>query len=551
MIRSSKGAPRRHPAIAVLLATILALVAAACGDSGGFGDSSTTTSSVVPSVPPTSSTTTTTAPPETTTTTMATTTTEGSGAVTGLDGVRSAVVQIVTTGTYQTPVGEAANAPGAGSGFIIDPSGLAITNNHVVTGAALLDVYLAGDDRPRNAIVLAVSECSDLAVIDIAGDGFPFLEWHRGNITTGLPIFAAGYPLGDPEYTLLEGIVSKDQVDGETTWSSVDSVIEHSADTLPGNSGGPIVTGDGAVVAVNYAGNPAGQSFAIARDEALPILQQLQQGTDVTSIGVNGEAFIDGLFPGIWVYSVESGSPADRAGIRAGDVITRMEGIDLSLEGTMEDYCDILRSHRASDVLAVEVYREATDEIFEGQINGSPLVATFSFSEDLDVDEDPNADVYDEYVEVTDDSGNILVRVPTEWDDVLGSAWVNDAGDPIGDAVTASPDRDGFLNTWETPGVFIGASSQLGATTEELLDGLDFAAGSCDFAGRFDYDDGLYVGLYDHWENCGGTDTTLLLVAAEPADGSFIVRVDIQIVDERDWDAADKIVASYEVLATP
>ncbi|MGH2621494.1 MAG: S1C family serine protease, partial [Anaerolineales bacterium] len=77
------------------------------------------------------------------------------GAVSSLEDVKQAVVQIVAEGTFIDPeFGLQVNAAGSGSGFIIDPSGIAVTNNHVVTGAALLKVYVAGEQDPRNARVL-------------------------------------------------------------------------------------------------------------------------------------------------------------------------------------------------------------------------------------------------------------------------------------------------------------------------------------------------------------------------------------------------------------
>jgi S1-C subfamily serine protease len=104
-----------------------------------------------------------------------------SGAVTSLDELEKAVVNIEVEGSYQDPFeGWMINLPRGGTGFIIDPSGLAITNNHVVTGAAQLKVYIGGE-RPR-ARVLG-SECSDLAVIDIDGDGFAYLDWFPGEIS--------------------------------------------------------------------------------------------------------------------------------------------------------------------------------------------------------------------------------------------------------------------------------------------------------------------------------------------------------------------------------
>ena len=256
-----------------VLAAAVALAVAAC--SGGeatettAGDSTTTAGD--------STTTTSPEGPETTATEAA------SGAVDSLEDVRGAIVRIVAEGSFVDPeFGQQYNSAGSGSGFFIDQSGIAVTNNHVVTGAAFLQVYVEGEDDPRNARVLGVSECSDLAVIDVDGDGYPFLEWHEGDISVGTDIYAAGFPLGVEEFTLLDGIISKEDADGESDWSSVDSVIEHSADTLPGNSGGPIVTPDGKVVAVNYAGDGVGQSYGIDRNEALKVLPSLMAGEDVT-----------------------------------------------------------------------------------------------------------------------------------------------------------------------------------------------------------------------------------------------------------------------------
>ena len=145
---------------------------------------------------------------------------DGSLLVGSLPDVKSAVIQIEAQGTFVDPdFGEYSGA-GRGSGFIIDPSGLAITNNHVVTGAGLLKVWVGGDtSRVYNAQILAVSECSDLALIDIEGDGFSYLEWYPGAITVGLEVYAAGFPLGDPEFTLTKGIVSKEKADGESSWA--------------------------------------------------------------------------------------------------------------------------------------------------------------------------------------------------------------------------------------------------------------------------------------------------------------------------------------------
>ncbi len=296
------------------------------------------------------------------------------GPVTQLMDVKLATIQIRSKGNFVEPGAlRGQTFAGSGSGFLIDSSGLAITNNHVVTGAALIEVFVAGEDRPRNARVVAVSECSDLALIDVEGDGFRYLEWFAGAVPAGMTIYTAGFPLGDPEFTITSGVVSKERTSGETSWASVERVIEHDAAIRPGNSGGPLVNADGQVVAVNFAAIEGGPYFAIGRDEALAIIDQLKAGQNVTSLGLNGQALKNDEISGIWAWSVASGSPLDNTGVRPGDFITRLEGLEMATDGTMADYCQIQRSRNANDVLGIQVFRPGTGELLEGQVNGRKL----------------------------------------------------------------------------------------------------------------------------------------------------------------------------------
>jgi serine protease Do len=478
-----------------------------------------------------------------------------SNAVSSLNDVESAVIQIVAQGTFIDPAeGLQQNAAGAGSGFIISEDGLALTNNHVVTGAAILQVYVGGDDEPRNARVLGVSECSDLALIDLEGDDYPYLEWFEDDADVGLDVYAAGFPLGDPEFTLTRGIISKERAGGETEWASVDYVLEHDATINPGNSGGPLVDPNGKVVGVNYAGaSSVNQYFAISAEEAIPLVEELKEG-DVNSIGINGSAVTDGssIF-GIWVASVKSGSPADETRIEPGDILTRMEGLDLALDGTMADYCDILRSHEPTDTLTVEVLRFETEEYLEGQINGRVLETSFSFAQELEEEvseetgDTPNAESYEEYTVVSDESGQLSMEVPVEWSDVNGAQWTVD-DQPVGTALSAAPSLDDFYGTWTTPGVFFGASRTLLDSFDEagLLDDTSFE-GTCEYDGRYEYADALYTGLYDVWLNCDGTGTTFLVLTAVPEDRSFLALVQVQVVSDKDLDALDRILASFIV----
>lgn len=473
-----------------------------------------------------------------------------SAAIRTLDDVRKAVVQIEAQGTFVAPDGTTLfNVAGRGSGFIIDESGLAVTNNHVVTGSALLKVFVQGESRPRNARIVGVSECSDLAVIDIDGEGYPFLEWYDGEIKVGLDVFAAGYPLGDPEFTLTRGIISKARADGESSWASVDYVLEHDATINPGNSGGPLVTNDGKVVGVNYAGrSDTGQYFAISRDEALKVIDILKEGKDVTSLGINGEAFNDGSLSGIWVWSVRSGSPADKAGVRPGDVITQLERLILAEDGKMTSYCDILRSRLPTDTMQITVVRGQTETVLEGQINGRALEETTSFArEETLPDVADTGTEYDEYY--TYSTNTITVDLPRAWSDTSTGGWRRgDVELPESVALAAAPDIDSFVNTWDTPGMFLGASKQLARemSVDQLLNETAFGE-SCKYEGREDYRDPLYTGKYDVWTDCGGKDTALIVVAFEPEDKSFLGMVQVQVVSEADLEALDRILDTFVV----
>jgi hypothetical protein len=130
---------------------------------------------------------------------------------------------------------------------------------------------------------------------------------------------------------------------------------------------------------VHYAGNPdTDQAFGISRDVAEPVIEELSTGKNLDTVGINGTAVSsdDGSVTGIWVSSVQSGSPADKAGIAPGDLLLTLENLDLATDGTMADYCDILRSHDPGDTLSVIVFRPGTGEILEGQLNGRELAVT-------------------------------------------------------------------------------------------------------------------------------------------------------------------------------
>lgn len=363
----------------------------------------------------------------------------GSG-ISNLSDVQNAVIQIESQGTFIDPqVGLVVNGAGRGSGFIIDPTGIAVTNNHVVTGSALLKVWVGGVQH--NARILGVSECSDLAVIKVDGGPYPFLNWYTDPVKTGLEVYLAGFPLGEPQYSLTKGIVSKERADGQTRWASLDYVLGHTATSNPGNSGGPLISANGQVVGINYASiASANQYFAIDEKTAKPVIDELTKGKDVDTIGINGTAIIsdDKSFSGVWVSSVKSGSPADKAGVKAGDILYQMESLVLATDGTMKDYCSILRTHKPEDTLSLMVIRYASGELLEGQLNGRELAVTrkFDVSGGGNTGGTPSAGQGQDYYTETFD-GDITNYTYFEWHEKYGSEATDNSLTPT--------TKDGFL----------------------------------------------------------------------------------------------------------
>jgi len=464
----------------------------------------------------------------------------------GLALVEQATVQIVAQGTFIDPnTGGAVTGAGAGSGFIVSEDGLVVTNNHVVTGAATLNVFVPGRDEPVNARVVAASECSDLAVIQLPGGGYPFLEFHEGPLTIGTRIFAAGYPLGEPEYALVGGIISKLGADGETSWASVDHVLQHDAAINPGNSGGPLVTEDGDVVGVVYASRLYfNQFFAIGLDQALPVLDELMAGNSVDSIGINGEAYSGDGISGLWVFSVESGSAADEAGILPGDFIMELERLPLGDDGTMRDYCDVLQTRGSDQTMQIELLRLDTGEVLEGQLNGRPLAVTDTFGGG-----GGGGDETETYVYVTDDTGVISASMPAAWQ--LDTApWADVASLAASPNLTAWQQKfSGGSNVADTAGIFIVVIPDSDGVTNEDLESLldaQLSPDNCTYTERFEYDDGLYTGFWDG-SDCDNGGLHIVLAAIYPADPTFLIFAESMEITGDDVDATPEFYSTFMV----
>jgi serine protease Do len=235
---------------------------------------------------------------------------------------------------------------GEGSGFIIRPDGVIMTNAHVVNGASEVTVRLT-DRREYTAKVVGVDPKSDIAVIRIPAKDLPTVKIgdSRG-LKVGEWVLAIGAPFGF-ENSATAGIVS---AKGRTLDSGYVPFIQTDVPINPGNSGGPLFNMRGEVVGINSqiysrSGGYMGVSFAIPIDVAMQVGQQLQTSGHVTrgKLGVVIQPVTQGLADsfglpqpeGALVSSVEKGGPAEHAGIQSGDVILKLNGTPLKDSGEL------------------------------------------------------------------------------------------------------------------------------------------------------------------------------------------------------------------------
>lgn len=249
---------------------------------------------------------------------------------------RQRVVDLYTRNVFSVP-------RGTGSGFFWDDLGHIVTNNHVIEGASEATIRL-NDGRSYRAVLVGRSKAHDLAVlrINVPFDPRPPVPiGTSADLKVGQKVFAIGNPFG-LDYTLTSGLVSAlDRSLSEENGTTIEHLIQTDAAINPGNSGGALVDSAGSLVGINTAiysrsGGSLGIGFAIPVSIARDVLEQIVATGEVVRGWVGVE--IQDLTPelaasfgyrdasGALIAGVLRGSPADRAGVRPGDVLVALDG---------------------------------------------------------------------------------------------------------------------------------------------------------------------------------------------------------------------------------
>ncbi|MBI4364863.1 MAG: trypsin-like peptidase domain-containing protein [Candidatus Latescibacteria bacterium] len=268
--------------------------------------------------------------------------------------------------------------PSMGSGFIISPKGYVLTNEHVVHGAEKITVILA-DGRSFTGKLLAAHPQYDLAIVKIEGQNLPAAPLGSSDdLMVGEWAIAIGNPFGfllnDTQPTVTAGVISATRRDikaGSTSDRIYKNMIQTDAAINPGNSGGPLANARGEVIGVNTfiftkSGGSEGIGFAIPIDAAKRVVDELIQYGKVRNVWIGVRTWE--LTPylaerlgtsdrnGLYVASLEKGSPADKAGAKVGDIIRNVNGTAIS---DVNEAYRALFGARVGDTITLTVERDS------------------------------------------------------------------------------------------------------------------------------------------------------------------------------------------------
>ena len=285
--------------------------------------------------------------------------------------VVNSAVSINCSATSTNIFGQQTQTASSGSGFIITEDGYVVTNYHVVRGASSVQVTLYNGDT-YDATVIGGDSDYDVAVLKINADGLqPVTLGESADVNVGDTVLAIGNPLGELTFSMSQGIVSSCDrainVDGTPF-----NMIQVDCSINPGNSGGPLVNLYGEVVGIvsakysSYSSTTVeGLGFAIPISDVRSIITDIMENGAVKdkaymaiTAGTMNEQmaaqFNIDVTEGVFVYSVVEGGAGEKAGLRLGDVITKMGDKTLT---SRQDLSAAMKGYRAGDTVTLTVYR--------------------------------------------------------------------------------------------------------------------------------------------------------------------------------------------------
>ena len=302
--------------------------------------------------------------------------------------VRSQIVQRTQSPFDLLPQEQQGEA--TGSGFVIDKGGTILTNAHVVNGATKVTVQFQ-DKQSVDAKVLGKDESTDLALLHVKPDGLklaPLILGSSKAVQVGDPAIAIGNPFG-LERTLTTGVISavKRTIQAPNNFQ-IDDALQTDAPINPGNSGGPLIDATGKVIGVNSqiatggsgSTGSVGIGFAVPIDTAKQIIPQLEKSgrVDRGYLGIEA-ATVDKTLKdlnlpvghGALVQKVTPGGPADKAGIRAGDISAQLDNHPIQLGGDIITKVDGKDIRSSKDLQAAVADRKPGDKVKLTMMRGS------------------------------------------------------------------------------------------------------------------------------------------------------------------------------------
>jgi S1-C subfamily serine protease len=260
------------------------------------------------------------------------------------------------------------NAVGAGTGIIIDPNGVVLTNNHVISGATDISAFSVGDGRTYGVDVIGYDRTQDVAVLQLRGAGGLPAAAIGGGVSVGEPVVAMGNTGGQggtPRavagnvIAVGQTVAASDSLTGAA--ETLNGLIQFSGAIQPGDSGGPVVNGSGQVVGMNTAASEnfqmsqGGQGFAIPIGTAISVANQIRGGGGGGTVHIGPTAFlglgvVDNNGSGARVQRVVGSAPAASVGIANGDLITALDNQPINSATAMSD---ALNGHHPGDIVAI------------------------------------------------------------------------------------------------------------------------------------------------------------------------------------------------------